>query len=333
MTKARQEIVSIGESGTYHVISRAVRRAWLCGLDSLTGRNYEHRREWIRERALELSGLFAIDLWAYAIMSNHYHLVVYVDAERARGWDDEEIARRWLRLCPPRGALDGDRLDEDSGVYHGALASLLADNERLALLRERLGDLSWLMRFLNQDIARRANLEDGVKGRFWEGRFKSQALLDEGAVLACMTYVDLNPVRAGMSDRPETSDYTSVQQRLQGVTDEPAQLTQSIQPIAPGSYPTTDVMPDIRLQDYLQLVEWSGRILREDKPGAIPAELAPLFSRLGLEPTHWHATIADFGRRFHRAAGHWEQLQAKAAALGQRWLKGLACAHACYCSA
>ncbi|WP_133511163.1 hypothetical protein [Candidatus Thiosymbion oneisti] len=86
--------------------------------------------------------------------------------------------------------------------------------------RARLHDLSWFMRTLNEHIARRANAEDGVKGRFWEGRFKSQALLDEKALPAAMAYVDLNPVRAGLAETPEASDYTSIQERIAGLPKE-----------------------------------------------------------------------------------------------------------------
>jgi hypothetical protein len=84
----------------------------------------------------------------------------------------------------------------------------------VATSRERLSTLSWFMRRLNEDLARRANTEDVCKGHFWEGRLKSQALLDEAAILTYMSYVDLNPVRVGMAECPENSDLTSIQQRI-----------------------------------------------------------------------------------------------------------------------
>ena len=62
------------------------------------------------------------------------------------------------------------------------------------------------MKVLNENIAKQANKEDKCTGHFWESRYKSQALLDEQAVLSCMTYVDLNPIRAAMAPTPEQSD-------------------------------------------------------------------------------------------------------------------------------
>ncbi len=130
-------------------------------------------------------------------------------ADAVSQWSDEEVARCWLQIFT--GPV----------LIHRYLASVdLSSGERkcvadlIVTWRERLADLSWFMRSLNEPIARMANAEDHCTGRFWEGRFKSQALLDARAVLACMAYVDLNPIRAAMANTPEESDYTSVQERI-----------------------------------------------------------------------------------------------------------------------
>jgi len=140
---------------------------------------------------------------AYAIMSNHFHIVVRIDRQRALGWSLQEVLERWTRLfCGP--ALVTRYLSQERAQMSDAEIAKVA--ELGESYRSRLHDLSWLMRTLNEHVARKANAEDGVKGRFWEGRFKSQALLDEKALLAAMAYVDLNPVRAGIAETAETSD-------------------------------------------------------------------------------------------------------------------------------
>lgn len=75
-----------------------MRRAFLCGKDHYSGQDYEHRREWVVERLAILVEVFAIDLCAYAVMSNHYHVVLKVDRERAADWPDREVAERWMQL-------------------------------------------------------------------------------------------------------------------------------------------------------------------------------------------------------------------------------------------
>ena len=212
MASPRRLIVDPAVSGTYHCVSRCVRRAFLCGRDSYTGNDYEHRRAWIRDQLGRLTGLFAIEVQAYAVMSNHLHVVLRTLPELLDGWTDEEIARRWLELCPGKlGQVGHAELPGDAREL--AIRALCRDPERLEVCRRRLGDLSWFMRFLNEPIARRANREDGCTGRFWEGRFRCQKLDDAGAALACMIYVDLNPVRAGIAPTPEESEFTSARDR------------------------------------------------------------------------------------------------------------------------
>ena len=156
MTQPRSALVSLDATPWYHVVSRCVRRAYLCGFDSHSGRNFEHRRGWIVERLRQLATVFAIDVAAYAVMSNHFHLVVRVDAERALGWDRDEVLRRWTQL------FTGPELVQRYRAHpEGLCAAELARVDLwVTAYRERLMDLSWFMRVLNESIARQANAED-----------------------------------------------------------------------------------------------------------------------------------------------------------------------------
>ncbi len=210
MALPRSKYVQEGQEGVYHCFSRCVRRAFLCGFDAVTGRDFSHRKAWLVERLRHLAGIFAIDVCAYSVMENHYHTILRTRPDVVAGWSDREVAARWLTLCPRRCGKRGGSVP--SGEE--AISALAASSERIAKLRERLTSLSWFMGRLNEFIARAANKEDEVKGRFWESRFKCQALLDEGAIAACMVYVDLNPIRAGQAGTPEESDFTSIRERI-----------------------------------------------------------------------------------------------------------------------
>ncbi|MCX2803435.1 transposase, partial [Microbulbifer thermotolerans] len=107
----------------------------------------------------------------------------------------------------------------------------------------------------------------------------SQALLDERALAACMAYVDLNPIRAKMTEMPENSEHTSVQRRISAAQG--------------GNQPQA-----FQLQDYLELVDWSGRCLREDKRGAINEQLPPILDRMQINPRHWLYLNRNFESRF-----------------------------------
>jgi REP element-mobilizing transposase RayT len=210
MTSPRSHIIDPEAPGFYHCVSRCVRRAFLCGTDSYTGRCFEHRKAWVEGRLLELAEIFAIGVYAYAVMSNHLHVVTYLDPSVAWSWSPEEVASRWMRLFPVR---ENGQIDVEATRLRAQI--LTSNPERLAVCRSRLASRSWFMRCLSEPIARRANREDACTGRFWEGRYRCQALLDDAAVVACMAYVDLNPVRAGIAADLAACDHTSVKQRIE----------------------------------------------------------------------------------------------------------------------
>jgi len=300
--------------GFFHCVSRCVRRAFLCGKDAYNGRSYEHRKAWVEERLLALAECFAVGLYAYAVMSNHVHVVLHVDPQAAEAWSDEEVTERWVRLFPVR--VD-DAVDES--LCQEKVRRLQGDPEHIAKVRSRLGSLSWFMRCLNEPIARQANREDGCTGRFWEGRFKCQALLDEQAVLSCMAYVDLNPIRAGIAHDLATSEHTSIRRRLQHVETRATSLKARLRPLA-GTLLAPALSP--RTIDYLELVDWSGRLVREGKRGVISSEAPSILSRLDLREQQWHSQLLGIESSYWRAVGTVESLMAKARALGQSWLKG-----------
>jgi REP element-mobilizing transposase RayT len=321
MTRARTELIALDSTPYYHVISRCVRRAFLCGEDSLTGKNHEHRKAWIVERLSELDAVFAIDIAAYSIMSNHYHLVLRVDKLGAECLTHEEVMARWqLLFCVPVLV---------SRYFRGETttkAECIEAEKILNLWRERLCDISWFMRCLNEHLARRANDEDNCTGRFWEGRFKSQALLDEAAVLTCMGYVDLNPIRAKMAETPEQSDFTSIQQRIRASLSEKP-LTESLPPLMPLVIAGEDQHPNaigFTASDYLQLVDWAGRAVREGKRGAIPSDTPPILSRLGLDSEGYINHLRGHKERSHpMVLGHVEKIKDAAQRLGQCFIKGM----------
>ena len=318
MTTSRSQLVDPDSAGYYHCMSRCVRRAWLCGADQLTGQSFEHRRGWIEDRLLALSDIFAVGLYAYAVMSNHVHVVLRVDPAAALGWSDEEVSMRWVRLFPVQidGAIDPD------GCGRKELA-LLGNTERLQRCRQRLGSLSWFMRALNEPIARRANREDGCTGRFWEGRYKCQALLDEAALLACMSYVDLNPIRAGIADDLPSSLHTSAAQRVSAIQGDAAHARMAL--TALRSSITANPL-SLKADAYLDLIDWTARQLRPDKRGSIAADRPPILAKLGLRDSQWRHQVLGIESRYFRAIGSAEALIDKAKSMGQCWLKGLGAA-------
>ena len=335
MTRARSQLVDPSITPYYHCICRCVRRAFLCGHDTLTGRSYEHRKQWLVDRLGLVSRTFAIEVCAYAVMSNHYHLVVRINRKMAEQWSDEEVIERWDRLYSLPRVIENYRSRQLTGPAAEHKVRQCVD-----LLRQRLGELSWFMRSLNEPLARQANAEDQCTGRFWEGRYKSQALLDEAALLTCMSYVDLNPVRAGIAETPEASDFTSVQARLHAYAGRSQQETPYAEDARSGEAETEVALlpfggnerrdgPDhlpFGLTDYLELVDWSGRAVREDKRGAIPGNLPPILQRLGVDPAAYLQSLKRSDYPFQRLVGRVESIQHAAVHYGQHFFKGIGAA-------
>jgi len=309
MPQPRKRLVSLDDTPYYHCISRCVRRAFLCGKDPFTGFNFEHRRQWIIDRIKLLSSVFSIELCAYAILHNHYHIVIRVNSDEAKDWSDQEVVQRWIRLFSEpmviRRYLAGATL---SAVEQQCVDSLVLT------WRERLMDLSWYMRCLNEPIARMANNEDHCTGRFWEGRFKSQALLDERAVLACMAYVDLNPIRATIAKTPEQSDFTSIQERIL----HPQNST--LRPFAEQANDDTGL--PFGLKDYLELVDWAGREMKHNKKGCFPANTPPLLTRLHMDAAPVLSYLSRSEKQPFSVLGPVSLLRAFAHSVGQHFVKG-----------
>lgn len=318
MPKPRKMLVSVDATPYYHCVSRCVRRAFLCGTDHTTGESYEHRREWIQDRIFKLVSAFAIDVAAYAVMSNHVHTVLHINTEQASSWTDHEVVERWLTL------FSGPLLAHRFLKNELSEPQLLMFQPTIDKYRERLQDISWFMRCLNEDIARKANAEDQCTGRFWEGRFKSQALLDDKALLSCMAYVDLNPIRAKVAPSPETSDFTSIQERIHCIQNESDQAQPArLMPFIGDERRNQAEGLAFKLSDYLELLDWTGRVIREDKRGAISENWPSILDRLKITTKQWQKLSQQFEANFNNFAGNPETLKATCTYLGYQRSPGM----------
>ena len=322
MTQSRSSLISLSDTPYYHCISRCVRRAFLCGEDRYSGKNFSHRRQWMVDRIRQLSDIFAINVCAYSIMSNHYHLVLHADEVEIEACSDEDICKRWYQLYS--GSPIVSRWMKGELTTESEIEVAL---EVITKWRHRLVDISWFMRSLNEFIARKANKEDHCKGRFWEGRFKSQALLDKQALLTCMAYVDLNPVRAKMAKSVEKSEYTSIFERIHGVCSYGASVgSDTVYKLLFGfvageSNNQAQGIP-YALLDYLELVDWTCRVIRDDKPGLIGEKTPRLLNTLNLDSETWVELASSFGKDYHGAVGSLEELALFAEHTGKQWISG-----------
>ena len=334
---SRAEVFDPHEVAIAHVFARTVRRCFLFGQDPLTGKNFDHRKAWIEDYLRSFAASFGIDLLGFAILSNHFHLILRSRPDVVATWDDTEVARRWLSLCPHRRHTDGSAKEPTESE----LNTIRRCPVRLAEIRSRLSNISWWMRLLCQRVATRSNREDEENGRFFQDRYKAVRLLDEASLLACAAYVDLNPIRAAIAETLETSDHTSLQRRMETLKNETHDATQDEKqrfppPATPGPVvplrgradrflapltideqidaagPCASVSPGrcsdkgfltLSLVDYLQLLDWTARQIARGKRGATHHAVPPVLQRLGLEGSAWTELVCDFGQLFATVAG------------------------------
>ncbi|VAW42569.1 Mobile element protein [hydrothermal vent metagenome] len=290
MTIARKYQISLEDTPYYHIMTRCVRRAFLCGKDRYTGNCYEHRREMIVNRIKVLADVFNIDVCAYAIMSNHYHLVLKINSTES--WNEKQVLTYWSCLC--KLPILCDRFIKGEHLTKAELDWVYLETD---VYRTRLMSISWFMKMLNEYISRTANTEEELSGTFWESRFKSQALLDEKALLTCMAYVDLNPIRAAMAQTPEDSDYTSIQERIKNKDSK----------LLAFGFGSNDI--NFALSDYCDLVDATGKSILVNKKGVILSSLPPILHRLGLDESTWIDELNQFKTRRKSAVGTVEKLK------------------------
>lgn len=320
----RSEIVATDEVQAFHLVNRCVRKSFLCGKDLQTGRDFSHRKNWIRDRLEELAGIFAIEILSYSVMDNHVHVVVKTRPDLVRSWSDGQTALRWWNLFPQRRHQDGTPAVPTEQELH----AIQIDRSRLIQLRKRLSCVSWFMRCLAEPIARRANREEETTGRFWDGRFFAQPLLDEAAIAACIAYVELNALRARTAHTLEESEFNSARDRIDDRKAASAirgsqQKRKAVEGSRAGWLSPIELRHDLKKSElsgskrrasnqgclpmsqdqYLTLLDWTGRQTHRGKPGATPVDAPPILERLGMDPNHWLAIVRDFRKVFRFEAG------------------------------
>jgi len=286
------------------VVSRCVRRAFLCGEDHVTGKSFEHRRKWLVDRIKFVTSIFGIDVCSYAIMSNHFHIVLRVGDTSE--WPANRVLMAWQTLYSLPLLCDRYLKGEINTE-----AELKKVKKYVVEYRSRLMSVSWYMKAINEYVARMANTEDKCTGHFWESRFKSQALLDERALLTCMVYVDLNPIRAAMAEDLKGSIFTSIKERIE-------HKSTWLSGFGKGE----DDLP-FYLSSYIDLVDDSVRCIRNNKRGYISSRTAKAIDQIGINPDSWIDELKGFKSIGFSAVGTAEQLKEFSQKTKRKWTLGI----------
>lgn len=315
----RKAQIDLNLTPFYHVINRCVRRAYLCGEDQSSGKNFDYRRAWLLDRVKFLASKFTIDIVCYAVMDNHYHLILHVKKDLPKDFSMNEVLSRWLSVYGgnllAKSYLRGDELSE---------SEMVTLCETAEIWRKRLFDISWFMKSLNENISKTANKEDECTGSFWEGRFKSQALLGMEAILRTMVYIDLNPIRAKIVDTLEGSDFTSIQERIKAYKNSKKQNNITSQPsdlLKFSNNIESDQIP-FELEDYIELLSYSARDLVSGNIDFFEKTPPKLLTSLNISQNMWNLVIRNFTHNFGYFIGSEYDLHKLAILHNVRWHKG-----------
>lgn len=343
----RKDIFSPFISVVAHCVHRCVRQAYL--LSSEGDPNCVRKN--LVERLLDhLIQHFAIDCLSFAILDNHLHLILRNRPDIVRGWDDHTAAMHWLALFPGKCAgweehrKEKVAKNEDTWGFTPSdqdIQKLISDPKKLVEVRERLSDISWLMKALAETISKRINAMEGRTGKFWEGPFEMKLLLNDAAVLACAIYVDLNTIRAGMHTALDHAAFTTAIYRLaeahqeavnEGTTALDLELRANLKEISEkygfvvplqlkegeslGSMPSTTkrrtsdkgFLP-ITAAKYTNLLQWTGEQRHPDKRGVITKPLEETLIALGISVEHWMKLAGEFDKCFFSLAGSKEGIE------------------------
>ena len=304
-SRPRRAVVDESQVGRYHIVTRCVRRAWLAGVDARTGRDFSHRKNWLRFRLDVLASMFAVEVLEVSILDNHLHLVLRNRPDIVALWSDEEVVRRWLRLHRQLLQLLAPASDE-------TVREFMEDKKRLLAIRLRMSSISWFMAYLKEPVSRAANEEDDVTGTFWASRFWCELLPDERSTLACCIYVNLNPIRAGIVENLEDAMFTSIYERIRDrLSGDPNRPNSGwLAPVhvdgdgyagAAARRRASDLgYLDVTFEQYLELMD--GIIRREaaERAGGVLQEYPPILERLGITPSDWETSVRRMSARFGR---------------------------------
>jgi REP element-mobilizing transposase RayT len=310
MTVARCKIVNPEITPWYHCISHCVRKASL----EKTAKRGDPKR-WIQDRLEQLVDIFAIDVAGFSVMDNHFHVLAHLNVKASRQWTKHATLTRWAKLHPPRNARRKPLKNIKAWIREKQ-----SDHKFVNNCRKRLVDLGWFMKSIKEPLARLINEADGEKGTFWSARYKSIAVLGESALLATCTYIDLNPLAAGVVKVPEAAMYTSIRLRvdacqkrgrigdLKAARKGTALGILQAQDLEKGLWlcPIEDrrgrgearvgLLEGMSLGTYLLLLDQTARMLRPGKATLSP-DAEEILERLGASSQMWQQTITQLFAR------------------------------------